>query len=339
MEISVAVVVPVMLPFRSDTRNTAWFAKAIEQIMEQSGVVHCTTDWGGTPKVQIHCFSDPSSYGPLQWRPRSLRDYSFLQFSMSEVVDVDEYMAWFNSQIAVRGHEINHSGAARLVGDLLVSRLAKTAADTLLASHIAFPGAIAAEQLLLFVEDQYLRNGERLHGKLDVAIERAQEFSWPSFSELSIDDVLKWMDSVPGFSDAEPRGPAGRALSALSVLLVAAPDDVVGLVWALVGLEALYGRGNTGLKAQLMDKSEIVLGPRSAYKKRFQKMYDFRSRFVHGDIDFPLAYSPWDPDFQSGTFHGDASEAVDIATAMLVASLQQLIIKGQTYFEFSYALR
>ena len=89
------------------------------------------------------------------------------------------------------------------------------------------------------------------------------------------------------------RGRVGRAISASSYLIKQQAYDVspVDLVWALLAIEALSATGNEGLKNQLMTKSELLLGKRFAYKKRFQRIYDFRSRFVHGDIDFGVEYS------------------------------------------------
>lgn len=65
-------------------------------------------------------------------------------------------------------------------------------------------------------------------------------------------------------------------------------------------------------------------------------MYDFRSRFVHGDIDFPLAYVSDTIDLD--TFNREARDAELLATATLVGTLQQLVVRGLREFEFEYRL-
>jgi hypothetical protein len=57
------------------------------------------------------------------------------------------------------------------------------------------------------------------------------------------------------------------------------------LFWALVGIEAVYVRSRQGLPEQVRDESQILLGKQVTYKKEISRMYDSRSRFVHGDLN------------------------------------------------------
>lgn len=69
-------------------------------------------------------------------------------------------------------------------------------------------------------------------------------------------------------------------------------EPAMGLCWVSkkFGLEALYCQGNSNLPGQLNVKSTLLLGDRVSFKKDFNKMYDYRSRFVHGDLNFQDQY-------------------------------------------------
>lgn len=91
----------------------------------------------------------------------------------------------------------------------------------------------------------------------------------------------------------------------------------------MVGLEALYAEGTEGLRRQILQKSEITLGPRTAFKKQFERIYEVRSRFIHGDTPFPLAYSESTSAVEAQG--REIGEAFGLAQAMLLGSLQRLI--------------
>lgn len=115
-------------------------------------------------------------------------------------------------------------------------------------------------------------------------------------------------------------------------------DSGISLIWSLLGLEALYGKGSTGLKEQLVGKTEAFLGERTENKKRFGAMYDFRSRFIHGNIDIPFRYSPYDAISEFQEFHSDLYSRGQIALAALIATLQRMAANGWYDLRFAYSV-
>ena len=149
------------------------------------------------------------------------------------------------------------------------------------------------------------------------------------------------LDALPGFHERRRKDRVGRAIAALSYLIKhkAKDEHELALVWALLGLEALYGDSNVGLKAQLLGKSEAFLGPREVNKKKFGWMYDFRSRLIHGDVDLPFAHNDFDatPEFEG--FWADLWECETLATAILLATLQKLCLAKAYRLEFNYSVQ
>jgi len=112
--------------------------------------------------------------------------------------------------------------------------------------------------------------------------------------------------------------------------------ELVDLMWAMIGLEALYGRGTSDLTHQLVEKAGVLLGRSTGFEKSVKEMYRFRSLFVHGKMPFPGVFFTSDgtPAYESHTY--DAGDASFLAAAVLVASLQQIAKRNWTSLSFSY---
>ncbi len=164
----------------------------------------------------------------------------------------------------------------------------------------------------------------------------ADKYHWPPISDLPVRRVYSWLRRIDGFSESFGRGPLGRAVAAFSYVLSGSHQTEGAIVWPLIGLEALYGRGKDGLERQIFEKSELFLGPRREFKKKFREIYDTRSRFVHGTVDMPLVYSLFDAAPEYEQFHDQFSAVTDLAVAVLVASLQRLALEDRVDLEFQY---
>ena len=169
-------------------------------------------------------------------------------------------------------------------------------------------------------------------------MEAAAKNSWPLFLKITIEDARQWLLNNQIIQDGIGIGSAGRALSALSYITSESfHNNEINIAWILLGLEALYTKNNVGLKEQLLEKTESILGKRSSNKKAFGKMYDFRSRFLHGDIDIPLRFSEFDS-VNSNNFTSNLLDHEEIALAVLIATLQWMIKNKKTELNFTYKL-
>ncbi len=88
---------------------------------------------------------------------------------------------------------------------------------------------------------------------------------------------------------------------------------------------------------QLRKKIYTLLGTPEAHKKRFPRMYDLRSRVIHGQLDFSSAYSTGGGP-KDERFYKELGEATDLATALLLATLQQLVKRSWRGLQFSYSV-
>jgi len=119
-------------------------------------------------------------------------------------------------------------------------------------------------------------------------------------------------------------------------LLVMSGREVVALdlVWSMIGLEALYEKGNADITSQLVEKTQALFGPQADFKKDVRRMYDYRSRLVHGDLDFPGHFF----EYLDEGFSEESGRYAAIASAILVATLQEMCLRGIYSLEFKYSL-
>jgi hypothetical protein len=167
-----------------------------------------------------------------------------------------------------------------------------------------------------------------------------KDIGWPEVKTVSIKKVWDWLTKLKGLERGIGEGPAGRAVAALSYLEGEDNfrDSDLDIVWALLGLEALYCSGKSGVMNQLLEKSQVLLGAIQNHKRILRDMYDLRSRVLHGNVDIPLRYSHYDGVSEFQKFHLGTYKAALLAHAMLVASIQKLVERNWTHLSFKYIL-
>ena len=93
-------------------------------------------------------------------------------------------------------------------------------------------------------------------------------------------------------------------------------------------------KGEGSLTQQVRDKTSVLLGAPTSYKKKLNNMYDFRSRLVHGDLDFPGRHNLREE--QEGEHIQELQEAIGLAIAILIATLQEIILRNWNGIDFTY---
>jgi hypothetical protein len=85
-------------------------------------------------------------------------------------------------------------------------------------------------------------------------------------------------------------------------------------------------------------KTQVLLGERQKNKKDFGAMYDFRSRWLHGDVDLPLRYTPYTGSSKYKKYDEQLSRSEALALAVLIATLQLMASRSWTELEFKYSV-
>jgi hypothetical protein len=215
----------------------------------------------------------------------------------------------------------------------------KQVSDILIASNLCRVGSIELRDSAV-VQDGALLSYSHLPKMnawpLQRAVELSESIKWPQLHILPFQQVWKWIntqDYLEGFEG----GSLGRALCAFSRLFEnGQKDEAMQIVWALIGIEALYVKGKNSIMEQVREKIQVFLGQQQSHKKTIVEMYEFRSRFLHGDLDFPPLFLVGDARDCVEKHYDNESRAVEISIAILIATLQQMIIKDWTSLDFAY---
>jgi hypothetical protein len=227
-----------------------------------------------------------------------------------------------------------------MIRDTSVRDFSGVLTEILLAANIARPASLYFSASYLFVDGKFFENGRGGPSDLTPAVDGAADRGWPHFEQMEIQTVMRWLERIPGFRARQAESPLGRALAAASYLFWPSwgQTDHLALVWALLGLEALYTRGNAGLQEQLASKTTAFLGNRTSHKKDLSNMYNFRSRFIHGDLDFPYAYNEADGSPKHESFSNERFASEKVAVALLFSTLQRMCLENRFDLSFNYAV-
>jgi hypothetical protein len=191
----------------------------------------------------------------------------------------------------------------------------------------------------LFIDGKHIHTCKPFIHSVDMVVPISIKIKWPKLSTLPISDSLIWWNHYLDSIDNVSKNKIGRAINAFSHLFheQGGSDDPAKLFWALVGIEAIYVEGNSSLQEQVNKKSQIFLGERQEFKKRFSQMYDYRSRFVHGDLDFEN--KAFIEDNIVDDYLSEFWENRDFAISILLATLQNLIKQNRHDLDFEYKLK
>lgn len=329
-----------MAPLPRDIAQRELQDEALDELRIAPALFPLDSAFGGS-RLQIRVVDDPIQE-PLfkgTWQsPTRVRQYRLL------VVEADGHICAEKIR-----RSIGASAGARPTAEELMNLSQQQAVAylqfeinaILLLANVLRPGSLSADIGYAFIGNEQCGTTTPFFAEhLFFAVEASQRLGWPPFFKAEFLHGWNWLRGTNALIDGIGVGRVGRALCAVSHLTT--PDlrstSSIGLVWILLGLEALYSKGNVGLKEQLLGKSEALLGPRTENKKGFGIVYDFRSRFLHGDVDLPLRFTEFDAVQKYEDFHAELSRNEDLALAVLLSTLQWMVSRNATELVFEYAL-
>lgn len=167
---------------------------------------------------------------------------------------------------------------------------------------------------------------------LQLSYQHSQNIKWPELEGVTIDETIESFAfnnySLEGISKNDYQ----RSINAFSHIffnLFEKDSDI--LFWNMVGIEALLAKGNKDIQSQIKEKSILILGEQTEFKKKITNLYSYRSKFVHGELNFPAKFSS-DENF----FNEEYWEYSSFSTAIHLALLRHLIKSKKTEFTFEY---
>lgn len=188
--------------------------------------------------------------------------------------------------------------------------------------------------LILSNEGTYLGKSKLILSSLDDVHEYSMKIEWPNLHGLKLDQVIEWYNEFNLHPDDLSKNKLHRAMNAFSHSFSALHEkDTSVLFWAMLGIEALLAEGSNNIINQIKVKASIILGEPKQFKNKLDKLYNYRSRFVHGDINFPAKFSS-----NYDNFKGEYWDYLSFANSILIALIRHLIEQKKDKFTFEYKL-
>jgi hypothetical protein len=211
--------------------------------------------------------------------------------------------------------------------------------DFILIANLARVGSLELNKGYIFVDNEFYKLSESLVNSIRPSINLSNEIGWPKFENLKIKNAWSWYLEKLKPVDCLSSTKIDRAFNAYSNLYgISYGFEYEQLFWIMLGLESIYVDGNSGITEQVRKKSQEFLGKDASIKKRLNKMYDFRSRFIHGEKNFPNKFTKSDDLEEFEKFSDEIYDTINFSQAILIASLQKLIKLNWSNIEFDYKI-
>ncbi|NDI35092.1 hypothetical protein EPK97_09995 [Chengkuizengella sediminis] len=233
------------------------------------------------------------------------------------------------------------STSSELFTGLTVDHFIKRMYDFIICINIAKVGSIEVNYGLTFIDKEKYKITNMMISLLEEVYYFTKKTKWPLLEELEIRSVWEWLGEKKGFLDGVGGTPIERALTALSYLFGSSDEsnnEGMDLFYSMIGLEALYCSSNNGIKEQLIEKTQVFLGTQNDYKKLFKRMYDYRSKFIHGSLNFPGKYNIFDAAEEFEHYMSEYIDVILMAQSVLISTIQQLSKRNMNYLDFKYSL-
>ncbi len=201
--------------------------------------------------------------------------------------------------------------------------------------HLAYATSVKFLHGLVYINDEeFIGTTDIVGNTLDFAYEHACKTNWPTLEGITITQTLHWFMEYQIRLDGVSKSKSQRAINAFSYLFDnIVENDKAKLFWCMLGIETLLATGTESISNQIRLKSAIILGVPNAYNKKINKLYAYRSRLVHGDLDFPAKFSS---DYK--VFEEEYWVYLSFASSIHLALIRKLIVSKKSEFSFSYLL-
>ena len=163
---------------------------------------------------------------------------------------------------------------------------------------------------------------------------------WPPLKQLELHACIKWAQQNGFSKQAFAHNRTSRALASLTHA-ISHGQHLGGevLFRSMQGLEAFYCDGIGDLRKQLSEKSSLLLGPWNENSNIVGKLYDIRSKFVHGSSSIEYKNHHIDSWEENEKKSIENEYASNFAIRLLIGSIQKCVIDNIQNINWAYSYK
>ncbi len=331
-DFSMKMKIETYLPLRRESEEIDANSSLLsDELVKASGQISLPLDDFGTPKVNMKIIGDSELDRLKQRFPKYFENEPLLVIHFSTELDFEcvyEYdMSDFPSWLS--NEKLNE---ATLVG-IYRSRFF----NFLVFTQLAVPGSLLSQKGFHMLNNEYREDFREISSCL-IGLGYEEKPIWPFPKTIQIDKVWNYILNRTNILDSESSTKIERGLNAFSYLYDDNDSSANSLFWSMTGVEALYVDGDIGIGYQINNKAKLFLGEPLENKRILTRLYDYRSKFLHGKKSIPLNHGWLDGEF-TDKHDLEFSDNVLVSAKLLTVTLQQIIIKDIVEFDFEYKLK
>lgn len=222
----------------------------------------------------------------------------------------------------------------------LIWLLSKKISYFLISLQISIPCFVHFSKGLVIVDDIFNFKSDALFSIDSDLLLMRDKIAWPKLENLDPAITWKWVSKYFGRDISVSQGNTQRALFAFANTFkdIRYNGDEIDFIWLMIGIESLYAKGNNAVQEQINEKVQLILGELLDFKKIIKKMYNFRSKFLHGETDIyiDIRYNEDDEKFLDLIF--EYGDNYFVAYLILLATFQFMVINNLDTLDFKYQL-
>ena len=171
-------------------------------------------------------------------------------------------------------------------------------------------------------------------GSFEAAYYVKEKYGWLELHNIPFSDVVEWMKlTLPSFKMI-PENKSSKCLFSLLHIVKSGDFGATTIVWIFHALETLYdckpGENFSTLLRRISLLLNLNSNEKNQLKKKLRELYDVRSAFVHGGLEVvhPMRNEFLDKRADDAAWRH--MPLADFGTALLIKSIQQVIVKKST---------
>ncbi len=246
--------------------------------------------------------------------------------------------------IAVEATEHLASSNQDIVTDEFVSRVQ----DLALACHIAYPGSLWVNNATYYLDDVDLTGVVDVHPEpLWMAIDDSSTRQLNPLRHVTLANTWRWFCGIPEIELYYSDHQLWRAVNYLRYALYhddsGEGSEYLRIVWVMMGLEALYGdEGYSRQPAAERIGDKILTFVKSlsdvdqvGFHRLMGDLYKARNKLFHGALSMPRFRVLGFETSAFDQFFDRMSPITNLGLAFLVATLQELALRGWSKLSFT----
>ena len=229
------------------------------------------------------------------------------------------------------GNDISGSISIQELEDLLFREKCMELLNTyFLALFIAKPDLLITGETILLYEGKKASYD-------NVICQEGNLFTFEDYKpgRIELKTVFDFINSGDIFEDGRSKSTIGIGIAAIAIMYSYNSEDLQKMMLALMALEAIYTESNQSISSQLADKIPLFLNDIEIDSGKIKKIYDTRSRYIHGDFNIRIPFITNDDDMKKEDL---LSGYYSYAMYLLILTIQKAIIENKLEIKYRYII-